>query len=52
MSRFKTKDALLADARKSREKLESLLDEIPDDAKHVEVTDGLSVKDLLAHRTE
>lgn len=52
MSRFETKEELLADARESREKLERLLDEIPDDAKHAEVIDDLSVKDLLAHRTE
>lgn len=52
MSRFKTKDALLADINKERAALEGLLATIPAEAKTEPVVDGLSVKDLLAHRAE
>ena len=52
MSRFKTKQELIDDIVKERALLEALLDEIPAKAKLEEVTDGMSVKDFLAHRTE
>ena len=52
MSRFTSKQELLDDVVKERTKLEDLLAAIPDDQKLVEVTDGMSVKDFLAHRTE
>ncbi|MDO9591236.1 MAG: ClbS/DfsB family four-helix bundle protein [Microcella sp.] len=52
MSRFTTKQALLDDILRERSKLEKLLASIPDYAKLDPVIDGLSVKDLLAHRTE
>ena len=52
MSRFKTKQELIDDVVKERGLLEALLDQIPEGDKLVEVTDGMSVKDFLAHRTE
>ena len=52
MSRFKTKQELLDDVTKERSLLEDLLGAIPEEDKLVEVTDGMSVKDFLAHRTE
>ena len=52
MSRFESKEALLSDAATARRKLEGLLAGIPDTAKDVEVIDGMSVKDFVAHRTE
>ena len=52
MSRFADRRQLLNEIRSERRKLESLLERIPDEDKHVEVVDGMSVKDLLAHRTE
>ncbi len=52
MSRFGSKAELLEDARKARSKLEELLAVIPDADKLVEVTDGMTVKDFIAHRTE
>ena len=53
MSRFQSKAELLEDASTAREKLERLLDRIPSDAKIDEIViDDLTVKDLLAHRTE
>ena len=52
MSRFTTKQELIDDVVKERGLLEALLTQIPDDDKLVEVTDGMSVKDFLAHRTE
>ena len=52
MSKFTSKDQFLAEIDKERTKLEGLLGQIPDDRKLVEVTDGMSVKDFLAHRTE
>ncbi len=52
MSRFTSKQALLDEIVKERDKLENLLESIPDSKKTDEVTDGMSVKDFLAHRTE
>lgn len=52
MSRFKTKQELLDEITKERKKFEDLLAIIPKTEKTVEVTDGMSVKDFLAHRTE
>lgn len=52
MSRFKTKQELLDEITKEREKLESLLAEIPKKEQTEVVTDNMSVKDFLAHRTE
>ncbi len=52
MSRFTSKAALLADIDTERRKLTELLAEIPPEARLVEVTDGMSVKDFLAHRAE
>jgi len=52
MSRFTTKGELLDDVVKERALLEQLLDQISEDEKLIEVTDGMSVKDFLAHRTE
>ena len=52
MSRFDSKQALVDDATAARAKLETLLDAIPAEAKTVEVVDGMSVKDFVAHRTE
>ena len=52
MSRFTTKQQLLDEITKERGLFEELLASIPDAKKSVEVTDGMSVKDFLAHRTE
>ncbi|MBE7381552.1 MAG: ClbS/DfsB family four-helix bundle protein [Leptolyngbya sp. SIO1E4] len=52
VSRFTTKQELLDDILKERRKLEKLLGDIPDSQKTIEVIDGMSVKDFLAHRTE
>lgn len=52
MSRFKSKQELIDDVVKERGLLETLLAQIPDEDKLVEVIDGMSVKDFLAHRTE
>ena len=52
MSRFATKQELLDDIVKERGKLETLLDEIPEERKLDEVVDGMTVKDFIAHRTE
>ena len=52
MSRFATKEELLSDASAARTKLERLLFSMPDEAKLVEVADGITTKDFLAHRTE
>lgn len=52
MARATTKAELLAEIRKERRTLEQLLDHIPDDRRLEPVADDLSVKDLLAHRTE
>ena len=52
MSRFTSRDELLADVDKERAALDALLGTIPDDQKTVEVVDDMSVKDFLAHRTE
>jgi hypothetical protein len=52
VSRFQSKDELVIDIAKERVRLDELLAEIPAERKTEEVVDGLSVKDLLAHRTE
>jgi hypothetical protein len=52
VSRFSSKQQLLDEIAKERARLDELLSRIPAEAKHEEVVDGLSVKDLLAHRTE
>lgn len=53
MSRFSSKAELLTDARTALDRLEALLDRIPPEAKVTgDVVDGLTVKDILAHRTE
>lgn len=52
MSRFQTKEEFLSEITKERGKLDDLLAEIPDQEKLVAVTDGMSVKDFIAHRTE
>ena len=52
MSRFSTKDELLADAAAARAKLEALLEAIPDTCKLDPIVDGMSVKDFITHRTE
>lgn len=52
MSKYTTKQELLDDIVKERAKLATLLADIPDSRKNEEVTDGMSVKDFLAHRTE
>ena len=52
MSRFSTKEELVADAIAARAKLEALLNTIPDSAKLDPIVDGMSVKDFLTHRTE
>lgn len=52
MSRFSTKEELLADATNAFTKLEALLDTIPDADKLDPIVDGLSVKDFITHRTE
>ena len=51
MSRFSTKEELLADAAAARAKLEGLLEEIPDAAKLHPIVEGMSVKDFITHRT-
>ena len=52
MSRFNSKAELKADVVKERAMLNKLLDQIPATEKLELVTDQLSTKDLLAHRTE
>lgn len=52
MSRWKSQKQLTDEIIKERTKLETLLADIPVDRKLEEVTDGMSVKDFLAHRTE
>ena len=52
MSRFTSKQQLLDDIVKERQALEDLLASIPEGDKTIEVVDGMSVKDFLAHRTE
>ena len=52
MSRFKSKQELVDDIVKEYSKLDELLRAIPDSEKTIEVSDGMSVKDFLAHRTE
>lgn len=52
MSRFSTKEELLEDALTARQTLDVLLASMPDEAKMEEITDGMSTKDFIAHRTE
>lgn len=52
MARATSKPELLDEIARERHKLEELLASIPGERKLEEVADGLSVKDLLAHRTE
>ena len=52
MSRFRSKNELVDDAAKALTRLEDLLASIPEESELAEVTDGMSVKDFLAHRTE
>lgn len=52
MARPTSKSELLEEIGRERRKLEELLAAVPAERKLDEVTDGLSVKDLLAHRTE
>ena len=52
MSRFTNKEQLLNEIRNERRKLTTVLEQIPSEDKHVEVVDGMTVKDFLAHRTE
>lgn len=52
MARATSKPQLLDEIARERCKLDELLASIPADRKLETVTDGLSVKDLLAHRTE
>ena len=52
MSRFKSKQDFVDDIVKEYSKLDELLRAIPDEQKTVEVCDGMSVKDFLAHRAE
>ncbi|TVR29012.1 MAG: ClbS/DfsB family four-helix bundle protein, partial [Nitriliruptor sp.] len=52
MARATSKSQLLDEIARERCKLDDLLASIPPDRKLEEVAEGLSVKDLLAHRTE
>lgn len=52
MPRATSKSQLLDEIARERRKLDELLASIPADRKLEEVADGLSVKDVLAHRTE
>ncbi|MFP4234662.1 MAG: ClbS/DfsB family four-helix bundle protein [Nitriliruptoraceae bacterium] len=52
MARATSKSQLLDEIARERRRLDDLLASIPADRKLEEVADGLSVKDLLAHRTE
>ena len=52
MARATSKPQLLDEIARERRKLDVLLASIPADRKLEEVADGLSIKDLLAHRTE
>lgn len=52
MARATSKSQLLGEIAHERRKMDELLLSIPADRKLEEVADGLSVKDLLAHRTE
>ena len=52
MSRFKSRQQLLDEITKERTKLDKLLTSIPEKRKTEVVTDGMSVKDFLAHRVE
>ena len=52
MGKFTSKQQFVDEIVKERTKLQDLLDRIPAEDKLSEVTDGMSVKDFLAHRTE
>jgi hypothetical protein len=52
MSRFKSKQEFIDDIIKERKLLNELLASIPKTKKQIEITDGMSIKDFLAHRTE
>jgi len=52
LSKFTNKDDFLAEVRKERDLFEDLLAQIPKNRKNLEVTDGMTIKDFLAHRTE
>ena len=52
MSKFTSKQQFVDEIVKERTKLEDLLGQIPAEDKLIEVTDGMTVKDFLAHRTE
>lgn len=52
MSKFQHRDELQQEIARERARLDDLLAQIPDGRKTEEVVDGLSVKDILAHRTE
>lgn len=52
MSRFTSKQQFVDEIIKEQAKLDELLAQIPASRKTEEVTDGMSVKDFLAHRTE
>ena len=53
MSRIQSKQQLIDEILFEQEKLDTLLSEIPDAQKtKPNVVDGMSVKDILAHRTE
>lgn len=52
MSRFKSKQELIDDIIAEQALLDDLLATIPDKRKLEVVTDGMSTKDFLAHRTE
>ena len=52
MSRFKTKSELIDEIKKERRLFDELLASIPEEDKAAEVTEGMTVKDFVAHRTE
>ena len=52
MSRFSTKQELLDDATDAWRRLADLLATMPAEAKLVEITDGMTSKDFVAHRAE
>ena len=52
MSKFTSKQQFLDEVVKERTQLADLLEQIPAEEKLIEVIDGMSVKDFLAHRTE
>ena len=52
MSKFTSKQQFVDEVVKERSQLAGLLEQIPVEEKLIEVTDGMSVKDFLAHRAE